>query len=80
VLCASHLTLWQGICSRWLELRFADMQSIFWDKVAYTGNAPSSRSGHSFTKVGSRYLLFGGAGCTQGTAYWMKFFLHALAA
>jgi hypothetical protein len=39
------------------------MQSVFWEQVKAVGDVPAARSGHSFTRVGSRYLLFGGMGC-----------------
>lgn len=41
------------------------MQSLFWEKLKVTGDVPTPRSGHSFTKVGTRHLLFGGIGCTD---------------
>ena len=41
-------------------------QSVSWERVAAVGDAPAPRSGHSFVKVGSRFLLFGGAGCADG--------------
>ena len=39
------------------------MQSLFWEQVKAVGDVPAPRSGHTFTKVGTRYLLFGGMGC-----------------
>lgn len=39
------------------------VQSLFWEQVKAIGDVPAPRSGHSFTKVGTRYLLFGGMGC-----------------
>eukprot|EP00892_Ulva_mutabilis_P002200 jgi/Ulvmu1/11981/UM082_0060.1 len=42
--------------------------SLFWEQVKAIGDVPAPRSGHTFTKVGSRYLLFGGMGCHNGKA------------
>lgn len=39
------------------------LQSLFWEQVKAIGDVPAPRSGHTFTKVGTRYLLFGGMGC-----------------
>lgn len=41
------------------------VQSLFWEQVKAIGDVPAPRSGHTFTKVGTRYLLFGGMGCSS---------------
>lgn len=42
-------------------------QSILWEEAATTGQVPAPRSGHSFSTVGGRHFLFGGAGRQDGT-------------
>lgn len=41
-------------------------QSVHWDPVVVTGDAPCARSGHSFTAVGDAFLVFGGCGRQNG--------------
>lgn len=33
---------------------------MLWAKLNHTGDQPSARSGHSMTKVGNSYVMFGG--------------------
>jgi len=47
----------------------APLQSVFWEQVQTTGEVPEPRSGHSFTSIGGRFLLFGGAGTKNGTCW-----------
>lgn len=41
-------------------------QSVSWDEPPTVGPAPCARSGHSFTAVGGKFLLFGGNGRLDG--------------
>ncbi|MEW5298846.1 MAG: hypothetical protein WDW36_001923 [Sanguina aurantia] len=42
--------------------------SVFWETPKLGPEAPASRSGHTFTTVGERFLLFGGCGRKDGKA------------
>ncbi|KAK9817742.1 hypothetical protein WJX72_001478 [[Myrmecia] bisecta] len=42
--------------------------SISWEAANATGAVPAARSGHTFTTVGGRHLLFGGCGRQDGKA------------
>jgi hypothetical protein len=43
-------------------------QSIFWETPNVQGEAPCPRSGHSFTVLGERFILFGGCGRKDGAS------------
>ena len=38
------------------------MQSVWWESPIVSGDKPEARSGHSFTSLGDRFILFGGSG------------------
>lgn len=42
--------------------------SIYWEYPVIGGEAPSPRSGHTFTVVGERFIVFGGCGRVNGKA------------
>lgn len=43
-------------------------QSIYWEYPVIGGEAPCPRSGHTFTVVGERFIVFGGCGRVNGEA------------
>lgn len=42
------------------------LQSIFWETPTLVGEAPSPRSGHTFSVIGEHFLVFGGCGRVDG--------------
>ena len=49
-----------------LQMSTGLSQSILWEEAAAVGQVPAPRSGHSFSTVGGRHFLFGGAGRHEG--------------
>ena len=49
-------------------LSFFCEQSIYWETPSVVGDAPTPRSGHSFTCIGDRFFVFGGCGRVNGKA------------
>ena len=57
------------VSSPFLVLKPAAIQSVTWELAELrTGSQPEPRSGHTFTNVGNKNILFGGFGRKNGVA------------
>lgn len=51
-----------GVPEYYADLRELDTETMIWSRSRYSGCAPSARSGHTGTVIGSQLIIYGGWG------------------